>query len=642
MTSTEPPASQSQAHAHLTPEQAQKLFERNAFLIINDLPRGSQLCVDGIETYLTDSRFQGFKLVPKGWHLFAWSAAPSERGQSGAAEFQAEGLRCAVFRYFEEQQVVVRTYDVQSDRLLHPDAKKASVHNGATARHRLQNGPSLSESTIVSRDHLRSLDPQLAPYPLHKLASFVQATENLQCVPREQVEELLAALIGIDTQSGDLCTDALAEAEYVAADGSVASSASSAGSRAKADRVERAEKELDQLIAKGREVKFYGKGQQPSEEASSEAQPAMQTAEALAAPKIRTPALDVRRSWPPGSTGSELTRWSVDKSWLLQDLARRCRDLYGDANRLAAEEGEEEGYRQLHILFELSFLLWMFVQNSALLSYWDDIIKLFCNAPALCGAPGEFEQHPAFQHLSTPTPSAAQNPVESESKIHASPKAIAKFMLTLKAQLELLPDDFFSAPEHRIEGMQDALVGNLGKLRSHVARSLAASAAAGSSASVTAQRNNDKEGEQEEEELENAYGESAGSGSQSQVKSPARAGAKLPSSRKRRAPLSAPSTSSEASRPKLKTSNVPPDSHAASGAEAGAAIASLLPAWRTLSHLMQTRFGIELDAQLDEEIEARQLLPDLASGGGASTGAEGEVGMEYEEEGEDAPVVVEL
>lgn len=32
---------------------------------------------------------------------------------------------------------------------------------------------------------------------------------------------------------------------------------------------------------------------------------------------------DIRQSFPKGATGEEVTRWSLDKSWLAQDLLRR-------------------------------------------------------------------------------------------------------------------------------------------------------------------------------------------------------------------------------------------------------------------------------------------------------------------------------
>lgn len=34
-------------------------------------------------------------------------------------------------------------------------------------------------------------------------------------------------------------------------------------------------------------------------------------------------AFDIRKSFPPGASGDEVTRWSLDKSWLLRDLLKR-------------------------------------------------------------------------------------------------------------------------------------------------------------------------------------------------------------------------------------------------------------------------------------------------------------------------------
>jgi A1 cistron-splicing factor AAR2 len=32
---------------------------------------------------------------------------------------------------------------------------------------------------------------------------------------------------------------------------------------------------------------------------------------------------DIRKSFPPGASGDEVTRWSLDKSWLLRDLLKK-------------------------------------------------------------------------------------------------------------------------------------------------------------------------------------------------------------------------------------------------------------------------------------------------------------------------------
>ncbi|KDN50874.1 hypothetical protein K437DRAFT_244872 [Tilletiaria anomala UBC 951] len=517
----------------ITSEQARRLFERNAFLIINDLPRGSQITIDGLEAYITDTEFQGFKLLPAGWHLVAWTAAST----SAAAAVGQEGLRCAFFRYFDTAQVVVRRYDAASDRLVHPEA---SPPGRASRSSRSKDGPKLPEGTVASLDHLRSLDHKLAPYPLHKLADWTLATQNLQSVDRNEAHELLTAIIGRDDESGDYWTDALASVEPMELDAMMPQS--SAHGRAlsrqeRGDKAQAAEIELDKILARGRQVRQFGKQQEDNKRASilRNGEASMPSFADEPAPPVRLPVMDVRRSWPPGATGQELTRWCVDKSWLLISLAQSCQKVCSGNRKLAP--GQD--FDPILVVFELSFLLFVFVQNSVCMSYWNDFVTLFCNAPALLGAPGDFEEHPAY--------------ATDAAHVQPRPSLVASFLRSLCAQFNLLPEDFFSSPESRIEGMQEQLTSNLAKCRTNVARALAASAAA----------------EQENNTIE---------------------------------------------------------------------YEKLLSAWRALSNTMRSRFGIELERELDEEVEVRQASA-IAQGRGNHVGLDEDIELE---KGEDAPVVVEL
>ncbi len=651
----------------LSSEQAAQLFERNAFLIVNDLPRGSHLTIDALESYLTDSKFQGVKLIPPGWHLFAWSGAASA---TGTADDSNVGLRTATFRYFEQQQVIVRRHDKASERWLHPDAKPASAQarSSTSSRKRLAQGASLPESTLTSQDHLRALDPQLAPYPLQKLPELVAATRHLQSAPRKEAEDFLAQMLGVDTQSGDFWTDALAEVEMVEPDGSIVQSL--AARRRAADKAQKAEEDLDRLLAKGRGERYYGKDQAGAtgemDERAEDAQSANPSFADEAVQRLRLPRLDVRRSWPQGTVGADLTRWSIDKSWLLQDLAHRSAQLYSlsSASPRTSEETLAE-WRALHMLFELVFFLWYGVQNSACLSYWSDLVACFCSAPTLCGAPGSFEEHPALK-IQAPAEAGMQSAQQPATPVPPSPLAIAAFTRTLRAQLALLPPDFFTSPEHAIEGMQDVLVCHLSQLRRNIARGLAQSAANAAAAAKGEGGGERESGTGEGKELGAAPPVLPGKGpafiprSKRGSGGTARGPAGAPA-RRRRAPIGAVPEEEDEDEGDAFTSTTPkavpaprePSVQARAAVPAPAvpreanskpvrdASEELLSAWRSLSHLLRDRFAIDLDAEIDEEVEVGRgvTVSQTRLREGASLADELELELE---EGEDAPVIVEL
>ena len=657
-------ATPSSSSASLSQTQAQHLFSRNSFLLIEGLPKGSEFSLDGIDRYLVDSGFKGYKLIPQGWHLVAWSAAAvAATEQDQAAGPSGASLRTAAWRYFEYTQAVVRKYDAASDRLVHPDATPPGRTLRSSTRHaaaqedvratkgkgkekvsassntdRIGGDPTLflPASTIVSPDHLRSLDAHLAPYPFPKLGLWVGVTEHLQRLPPPAAESILARIIGLDAQSGDFWTDALAPLHFASLtdDGEEAEPGGThvlsspqriLGERGGiVDAAQVAEEKLDLLLAQARQQSFFGKRQpdpDPTDGSSATAdddddarcKSPKATFADLDTPPIVLPQLDARRSWPPGSTGTELTRWSMDKSWLLARLVRRCAQLYAP-QRAAADDGHNsERNVYLLVVFELSFLLAFVVHNAALMAYWNELIMLFCNAPSLLGAPGDFEQHPALHssakasiQINTAIPS-----ISDDSSIAAAPapnpELITSFLQSFRAQLQLLPADFFSDAQNHIEGMQDRLMEQLKHCRSHVARALAKGAVGRQQRQQQSERATPKQ----DRVLKVVSSSVRGSA--------------------RRAPIA---TASDEDEIHAGSSN-----RVTSDADdrADAAAARLVSAWRKLSNVVKSKFDVDLDAELDEEVELE--------GSAALAAATGKGGSEFAkvleiEEGEDAPMIV--
>ncbi|KAI7871351.1 A1 cistron-splicing factor [Spinellus fusiger] len=104
---------------------------------------------------------------------------------------------------------------------------------------------------------------------------------------------------------------------------------------------------------------------------------------------------DLRQSFPDNATGNEITKWSLDKSWLACDLLHR---IYHDDH--------------LHMLGEmqLAFVCLLMAQNFSGFHQWKQLVQLLCSC---------------------------------QEWMERSPDVFVDFLDTLEHQLEECPEDFF-------------------------------------------------------------------------------------------------------------------------------------------------------------------------------------------------------
>ncbi|CAG8436166.1 9493_t:CDS:2 [Diversispora eburnea] len=74
---------------------------------------------------------------------------------------------------------------------------------------------------------------------------------------------------------------------------------------------------------------------------------------------------DIKKSWRPGAVGQEVTKYSQDKSWLLEDLLKR---IY------------KNDYKELLGELQLSFVCLLMAQNFAGFYQWKNIVQLICSS----------------------------------------------------------------------------------------------------------------------------------------------------------------------------------------------------------------------------------------------------------------------
>ncbi|KAI8364489.1 A1 cistron-splicing factor [Choanephora cucurbitarum] len=104
---------------------------------------------------------------------------------------------------------------------------------------------------------------------------------------------------------------------------------------------------------------------------------------------------DVRRSFPPGATGDEITKWSLDKSWLVKDLLST---VYHNDYRVMLGE------------LQLAFVCLLMAQNFSGFHQWKQLVHLLCSC-------SEFMEE--------------------------KPQLFLEFIDVLETQLEECPDDFY-------------------------------------------------------------------------------------------------------------------------------------------------------------------------------------------------------
>ncbi|WWD17185.1 hypothetical protein CI109_101623 [Kwoniella shandongensis] len=246
----------------LTPDQAQALWDAGGFLVITDLPQGSEFGIDG--TVHVVRRFSGIKFIPPGLHLITWS--PPTSPTSAAFDTNSDSnvnagpstipIRHALLREFRPRERVVLTYDTKSESV--PLIDHADPEGG---------------TAMISDDHLRTLDKEMAPYPFEGLEQWKSQTNEI-------TSEIIRSVLGEDGR-----VDGLMSVEGEEEDGELKGIKS----------------DLEKMELSSSAVAVAG-GQRTR--------------------SMRFPNFDLKRSWRDGAVGEEVTRYSRDKSWLLGNLIK--------------------------------------------------------------------------------------------------------------------------------------------------------------------------------------------------------------------------------------------------------------------------------------------------------------------------------
>jgi len=135
----------------MSPEAAQKLYNEGGFLVVTQLPPGSEFGID-LYSWNTGEKFLGVKMIPPGLHFVYYSTAG--QGSSGPQLAPRTGF----FHTFHQGEVVVKRYDKSSEELV-------DVGEDEVAR---------------VRQGLKDMDSRLGPYPLKQWKKWVSLSNRVK------------------------------------------------------------------------------------------------------------------------------------------------------------------------------------------------------------------------------------------------------------------------------------------------------------------------------------------------------------------------------------------------------------------------------------------------------------------------------
>lgn len=446
----------------------------SAKLLLQGLPSRTQINLDAHpEIYLTNEQFTGIKSLPPGWHCISWSIASSESSTNDASQAtpSATSFRNVLLKWFDQDEIAVRGLDRLEERLVVPDQFASPSHAASgsgigRSKHRrdtrtIDPSSSPAEAILITPDVLSSVEPHLLPYPAEAGQFWRKATLHLSRNQGRVGRQVVARVLGVNVSTGDSTTDSLAAGPSAGKDTRKEETLPHPG-------ITSGRKEDGKLI--------WGKSRPPTEtfEVALDGEDAC-AGNDLSKSTSRKRSLstestedvddddeallftnfDLKRSWPAHSIGAEITHWSEDKSWLLQDVARRSH--LGIAHPVG---GETSWYLALLCEFELAFVLFIAANNAHAFDCWKDLIVLFCRSSSLIGAQSAFQLHP----------SAATFASDSQHSTAIDLTAHTAFLTTLRTHLLILPADFWSSQSTTQQ--ENHLLKQLDVLRANIARSL--------------------------------------------------------------------------------------------------------------------------------------------------------------------------
>ena len=236
-------------------------------------------------------------------------------------------IRHTVLRQLLGQETLVLKYSPQKEDLV-PNATDATT------------GEEIP--TILTQEHLRSLDSELAAYPLHRWSAWEALTS---CVSDEDIVRLVGPKRKLDSLFESPADDEVEPKKY----------GEQSGTAKITDRAGSQVSSTDGHL--------------------------------MYAP------FDLRRSWRKGAVGEEVTLYSKDKSWLLQHVIKE--QFGGGEFHLAlqtARADHQADYVRLLAQVQLAFIIFVNVQNFSSLLAFKRFLALLARSERIFSQEGLFTE----------------------------------------------------------------------------------------------------------------------------------------------------------------------------------------------------------------------------------------------------------
>lgn len=133
----------------MDPALARELFERGGFLILLDLPEGSEFGID-YNSWTVGPNFKGVKMIPPGIHFIYYSSVSKE----GSA-----APRIGFFHEFKEGDVLVKRWDKKTE-----DIQLDEIPDEEQKRY---------------RSNLKQFDKSLGAYPYENYRIWFSLTNHI-------------------------------------------------------------------------------------------------------------------------------------------------------------------------------------------------------------------------------------------------------------------------------------------------------------------------------------------------------------------------------------------------------------------------------------------------------------------------------
>ncbi|KAJ3283799.1 a1-alpha2 repression [Borealophlyctis nickersoniae] len=341
---------------------ANALFEQCALLLFLDAPQNLEFGID-FNTWKTGPRFKGLKLIPPGLHFVYYSAL---------SKFEQSGVRTGFFKYFEPREIVIKQWNPKEEDIF------SDSHLDSDQLERYQ------------FSDIRDFDPSLGVYPLvptpehpvHTYGKWLHLTTHISSRILDRV---------IPSQDHKI-SSMTSVSRFSDLDAAVMREKGVKGETGGAGAVEGDDKTRE-AVSKKQEGGVEGEQQLT---VGTDTTPTSSPNGALEELRLHFTHVDLKRSFPDGASASDITKYSLDKSFLLEKLLK----------------SDYRDYKDLLGELELSFIVFLIGQVYDGLEQWKTLVQLVCQS--------------------------------DEAIDRYGGTLFVEFVDTLRLQIQECPDDFFN------------------------------------------------------------------------------------------------------------------------------------------------------------------------------------------------------